>query len=392
MLPTSSPASPSAARAFCSVIPERSGTLTWSLGLANIFGSRYAASPSTSSRSRARKISSPGRVPRSSSGSSSSGRGHRGDDRRRLVDGGRRLDRGRRRDDVDRVAGEVALDVAAHRGRGLVAVLDPLGQRLHHDGVDLRRHLGVVVGRGSGRLADVLVGDRDGGVADERRPAGQQLVEQAAGGVDVGPGVDRLAAGLLRREVLRGADHGRGLGHRAGGVGHRPGDAEVHHLHVAGRREHHVAGLDVAVDDAGAVAVVERRQHAAGDLERPLGQDLAALAQDVAQGPAGDELHDDVGLRDAGPVGRLLLAGVVDGHDRGVVQRRGALRLAAEAGLERDVAGQVGPQALDGDDPSEPRVGALADLRHAASAEQLAERVAPADQRLSVWVVVGSHW
>ena len=64
-------------------------------------------------------------------------------------------------------------------------------------------------------------------------------------------------------------------------------------------REHHVAGLDVAVDDAGAVAVVERGEHAAGDLERPLGQDLAALAQDVAQGAALDVLHDDVGLGDA---------------------------------------------------------------------------------------------
>ena len=40
----------------------------------------------------------------------------------------------------------------------------------------------------------------------------------------------------------------------------------------------------------------------------------------------------------------------------------------------------------------EPDVGALADLGHAAAAEQLAELVAPADQRLSVWVVLGSHW
>ena len=38
---------------------------------------------------------------------------------------------------LDRVAGEVALDVGLHRGRALVAVLDALGQRLHHDRVDL---------------------------------------------------------------------------------------------------------------------------------------------------------------------------------------------------------------------------------------------------------------
>ena len=49
----------------------------------------------------------------------------------------------------------------------------------------------------------------------------------------------------------------------------------------------------------GPVAVVQRGQHAAGDLQRPLGEDLAALAQDVAQRAAGDVLHDDVGLGDA---------------------------------------------------------------------------------------------
>ena len=118
------------------------------------------------------------------------------------------------------------------------------------------------------------------------------------------------------------------------GVGDRAGDAEVHHLDVAARGEHHVAGLDVAVDDAGAVAVVEGGEHAGGDLERPLGQDLAALAEDVAQRPAVDVLHHDVGLGDAGAVGGDLLAGVVDRDDRGVVERRRGLRLAAEPGLE----------------------------------------------------------
>ena len=175
-------------------------------------------------------------------------------------------------------------------------------------------------------------------------------------------------------------DDRRGLGHRVG-VAHRPGDAEVHDLDVAARREHDVAGLDVAVDDPRAVAVVQRREDARGDLQGPLGQDLAALAQDVAQGATGHELHDDVGLRDPRTVGGHLLAGVVDRDDRGVVERGRGLRLAAEPGLERRVAGQVGAQPLDRDDAAQPRVVALADLGHAATAEQLAELVAATDQR-----------
>ncbi len=221
---------------------------------------------------------------------------------------------------LDRVAGEVALDVGPHGSGALVAVLDALGEGLHHDRVDLGVELVVEVGRRRRLLADVLVGHGDRAVADEGRPAGEQLIEHAAGGVDVRAGVDGLAARLLGGEVLRGPDDGRGLRHGVGGVGDRAGDAEVHHLHVAGRGEHHVARLDVAVDDPGAVAVVERRQHAAGDLQRTLGEDLASLAHDVAQRAALHALHHDVGLGHAGPVGGHLLARVVGRHDRGVVE------------------------------------------------------------------------
>ena len=292
--------------------------------------------------------------------------------------GGRCLRSGRDRG-LDRAAGEVALDVGAHRGRGLVAVLEALGQRLHHDRVDLRRQVGVVLRRRRHRLAHVLVGDGDRAVADERRASGEQLVEQAAGGVDVGSRVDGLATRLLGGEVLRGADHGCRLGHRRLGVADRTGDAEVHHLHVTGGGEHHVAGLDVAVDDPRAVAVVERGQHAAADLQGPLGQDLATLAEYVAQGAAGDVLHHDVGLGDTGAVGGGFLAGVVDGHDRRVVQGGRGLRLTTEPGLEGGVAGEVGAETLDRDHPAEPGVGALAHLGHATAAQQLAELVAATD-------------
>ena len=119
--------------------------------------------------------------------------------------------------------------------------------------------LGVQLAWRQRRLAYVLVGHADWRVAHERRPPDEQLVEQAAGRVEVAAGVDGLAARLLGRQVLRGADHGGGLGHRRAGVGHRPGDAEVHHLDPAGRGEHHVGRLDVAVHDAGLVAVARAR-------------------------------------------------------------------------------------------------------------------------------------
>src|SRR6185312_3971759 len=117
---------------------------------------------------------------------------------------------------------------------------------------------------------------------------------------------------LLRGQVLGGADDLGGLGHGGLRVADRAGDAEVHHLDVTGPGQHYVAGLDVPVHDAVAVAVVQRPQHAVGDLGRALGQQAAVIAEQVAQRAAVHVLHDDVG---DGRVAHHVLAGVVDRDD-----------------------------------------------------------------------------
>src|SRR5690606_21803273 len=103
---------------------------------------------------------------------------------------------------------------------------------------------------------------------------------------------------------------------------HGPGDAEVDHL-GADRGEQHVGGLEVAVDDAGAVDRGERR----GD---PHGQ--------AVQGAAG---HRPVGLDGLGQVG----AGDVLGDDEE--------RLALQAGVEHAGGGEPGDAAGGGDLPGE---------------------------------------
>src|SRR5665647_2711900 len=101
-------------------------------------------------------------------------------------------------------------------------------------------------------------------------------------------------------------------------------------------------GEDVSVEPSGAVAHVPfiGREYGEGHSVRDILRD----------GPAG--LDGDV------------RAGVVDGDDRGVVQRGGGLGLAAEAGLERGVAGQVGAQDLDRNGAAEAGVMADVDLGH----------------------------
>ena len=73
-------------------------------------------------------------------------------------------------------------------------------------------------------------------------------------------------------------------------------------------------------------------------------------------------------------------AGVVNRNNHRMIQRGRRLRLAAEAVLERRVAGQIAAQHLDGDVAVEPDVAGPVDLGHAAVAEHLAEPVAAGEQ------------
>src|SRR5699024_4772339 len=95
-------------------------------------------------------------------------------------------------------------------------------------------------------------------------------------------------------------------------------------------------------------------------------------------------LHHDVRDGDvrAGDGALLLLAGVVHGDDRGMVQRGGAVRLTPEPLLEARVPCQVGAQHLDGDGAVQAGVLREEHLRHPPGAEDPSQAVPPAQDHL----------
>jgi hypothetical protein len=230
------------------------------------------------------------------------------------------------------------------------------------------------------RPVEVLV-QHVGHVALEGRGAAQQFVEDAAGGIEVGPGIDRVAPDLLRRNVgSRTEQVARRLppGHSSSllpqgdpGFGHA-GDAEVGHLHVAGCREEDVLRLDVTVDQATGMGGLEGRKQLAQHGRRLSRLQPAAGGQDLPQRPAPHVLHDH-------EVGAVAGAPVVYLDRIGVGQACGGLGLRPEALDETRSGCKLLGQHLDRDRTAEDLVPRPEDLAHAPRADAGGHPVAAGD-------------
>ena len=130
---------------------------------------------------------------------------------------------------------------------------------------------------------------------------------------------------------------------------------------------HDVLGLDVTVDDARLVGLLQPAPDLARDLEGAQEVELAALDEGL-DGLALDELH-----RDEEALGPLVH--VVDLGDCGMGDRGRRARLLQEAALAVLVARPLGRQHLEGHQPAEAGVAGLVDDAHAALPEQLLDLV-----------------
>ena len=196
---------------------------------------------------------------------------------------------------------------------------------------------------------------------------------------------------LLGRHVLQRAEQAalrrqRGAGRRPRRIVRRvrlaqPGQPEVEQLHPGGR-EHHVARLQVAVDDAPPVGGVERLGDVSGDAQRLVQRQRPPLEAPGERLPV-EAFHDEevdrrirlVGCRRAAR--RPLAADVVQRADVGVAEGPHGARLALEALAQGGVGGHVGRQDLDGDGTIQARVRRPVHLAHAAGAEGVDYLVRP---------------
>ena len=208
--------------------------------------------------------------------------------------------------------------------------------------------------------------------------AGDGFVEDAAEGVEVGAVVDGEALELFGGHVVDGAHEGvevvDGLG--LGGI-EIFGEAEVEDFDLEERLgrapgDHEVAGLEVAMDEAEGVGGDDGLEALVGEAKEVLELEGAA-DDDVFEGFAFDEFHDDVGALGVDAV-------VEDGDDVGVLEAGGGHGLAP--GLLDEFAvilGDLHADAFDGDGAIEVVVDGAVDVAKTAAADEFPDFKAVGD-------------
>ena len=217
-------------------------------------------------------------------------------------------------------------------------------------------------------LGNLHDGDGHGAVTVKRQTAGEHFIQHNTDRVDVGAGIGAFSLGLLRADIVYRADSlvADGLALRAG----EARNAEVHHLDGAVRQQHDVLRLDIAVDNALGMCMLQGAQHLCGKMHGFLpGQRTAALLEVFLQGDAVHIFHDDV----------LQLVGdryIVDLDDVGMAEDRDGLRFVFEASDQLFIVEKFFLQNLDGDLVACFQIGAAVDIGHAANAHKPLNRVA----------------
>ena len=147
------------------------------------------------------------------------------------------------------------------------------------------------------------------------------------------------------------------------------GEAEVGHLGDALAGDEDIARLDVAMDDAAGVGVLEGGADLGDEFERAGQIELAAMAQ-MVDVHAVDEFHDQIGIALGGA------AVIVDVNDVRVVERGHGLGFAFKADTGVRVGAGLARQDFDRHAAGEAGVKTLIHRAHAAAAEQAFDFVA----------------
>ena len=232
---------------------------------------------------------------------------------------------------------------------------------MHRDLLQPDRDRRIELTRRNGLRVDVLDGDGDRRIAVKGRPSGQHLIHHNTERIKIRPCIHMRALGLLRRNVVYRAER---LARKRALSRRHLRNAEVCDLDAAILEHHDVVRLDVTVDNAAAVRVLERLCDLRGKMQRLAPVEHLLLLHILLERDAVDQLHNDI-------VHILGMGHVIDAHDVWMGHHGDGLRLGMEAAAELLVLRKLLLEYLDGDEAVQAVAARLVYDGHAAGADHL---------------------
>ena len=248
------------------------------------------------------------------------------------------------------------------RKQRIDTLITPLGRRVDRtldDAGELRRNawprgpdvrsLATLVGKA--QIAQTL--------RSHRVRSGQEMVEKHSEAVDIAADGGFLPRQELGRQVERRA------GETSGGiVAQLASRAEVHQDDASIVSQHHVVGLDVAMQKTSVVHGSNRATELDADLDGLRHSEAPALLENLFERTSLDELHPQADL-----VSDSL--GAVDGHDVRVANLRQQAAFFDDRARARLAGARVRRQELERDVAIEPGVAGAIDLSERAATNRL---------------------
>ena len=253
-----------------------------------------------------------------------------------------------------------------HLPRRLIALAQIRLHGTERDALELLGNIAVPLPRRLGAAGDVHERNLLRSVCVIRQVAREHLIEHDAKGIQVAACVGIEALGLLGRDIVHGAD---GLAAALLVDILKRGDAEISDLDHVVVCNHDVLRLNVPVDDAVGMRVLQRLADLRGVVQRLCGTEYTVLRHALLECFALNELHDDI----------LRLAAVADIVNRDDIRLRehgDRVRLRLEAIFQFGVRRHLIAQDLDGDIAVQLVAHGLVNDRHAAAADDLQDLVA----------------
>ena len=206
------------------------------------------------------------------------------------------------------------IHVIKHGSGRQIPIIGCQGHCLANDLLQARGDIGIILRRLLGATVDMLNSNIHRCIAIIGNPSCNHLIHHNTQGINIRAVIHPAALGLLRRDIMHRPQRFRGQS--TGISGSNLCNTEISHLHRTVFQHHHIMGLNVTMDNAPAMRMLQRLGDLNSKMQCFLPIQNALALHILLQANAVNQLHDDkIRLTGAGHIVNRYNIGVTQCGD-----------------------------------------------------------------------------